>query len=155
VPRPSANAKPPPPMQQTDGFEAMRRAHQSEIAEDYVELIAALIAEKGEARPVDIAACLGVSQPTVSKNLARLKRDKLVRHAPYRAVFLTDAGQDLAEACAKRHRIVVQFLVAIGIDPDTAEQDAEGIEHHVSEATLAAFTRFIDGAKHLEQENIR
>jgi len=128
----------------TDGFEAMRRAHQSEMAEDYVELIAALIAEKGEARPVDIATCLGVSQPTVSKNLARLKRDGKILHTPYRAVFLTATGKALAQACAKRHRIVVNFLITLGIDPKTAEQDAEGIEHHVSEATLAAFTRFIE-----------
>jgi len=140
----SAKTKPPSNIPQTDGFEAMRRAHQSEMAEDYVELIAALIAEKGEARPVDIATCLGVSQPTVSKNLTRLKRDGLVEHAPYRAVFLTSAGQALAQSCAKRHRIVVSFLIALGIDPRTAEQDAEGIEHHVSEATLAAFSRFIE-----------
>jgi len=145
MPKSATDTNHAPARQQASGFEAVRRSHQTEMAEDYVELIAALITQHGEARPVDIAACLGVSPPTVSKNLTRLKRDKLVLHAPYRAVFLTDTGQDLAAACAKRHRIVVQFLIAIGIDPDTAEQDAEGIEHHVSEATLTAFTKYIEG----------
>ncbi len=146
MPKPSASASASPvyAIPQTDGFEATRRAHQSEMAEDYVELIASLIAEKGEARPVDIATCLGVSQPTVTKNLARLKRDGLISHTPYRAVFLTATGKALGQACAKRHRIVVSFLIALGIDAATAEQDAEGIEHHVSKATLAAFSEFIE-----------
>ena len=127
-----------------DGFESVRRARQSEMAEDYVELVAELIEQTGEARPVDIAVHLGVSQPTVSKNLGRLKRDGLVRHDPYRSVFLTDTGQELAESCRRRHRIVVSFLIAIGVDPVIAEHDAEGIEHHVSDETLEAFTRFIE-----------
>jgi len=144
VPESPSDAEFPPAELQADCFEAVRRAHQSEMAEDYVELIAALIAQKGEARPVDIACCLGVSQPTVSKNLNRLKRDGMVNHAPYRAVFLTEEGQALALACARRHRIVVSFLVALGVDGETAEQDAEGLEHHVSDRTLAAFMRFIE-----------
>lgn len=128
---------------QATGFESVRIAHQSEVAEDYVELIAELIEQNGEARPVDIAKRFGVSQPTVTKNIARLKRDGLVRHEPYRSVFLTDIGRDLAEACRKRHRIVVAFLISIGVSPETAEHDAEGIEHHVSNETLDAFTKII------------
>ncbi|KZL22151.1 Transcriptional regulator MntR [Pseudovibrio axinellae] len=127
---------------QAERFESVRRAHQSEMAEDYVELIAELIVEHGEARPVEIAERLGVSQPTVTKNLARLKRDGLVIHAPYRSVFLTDEGKALAEICRKRHRIVVNFLKALGIKESIAEHDAEGIEHHVSKETLAAFESF-------------
>jgi len=129
---------------QADGFQAVRDAHQSEMAEDYVELIAELIEINGEARPVDISARLGVTQPTVSKNLGRLKAAGLVAHERYRSVFLTEAGGALAEHCRRRHRTVVAFLLALGLDPDTAELDAEGIEHHVSDATLEAFSRFID-----------
>lgn len=109
------------------------------MAEDYVELIAELIETRGEARPVDIAERLGVKPPTVTKNISRLKAAGLVRREPYRAIFLTDAGRNLAETCRKRHRIVVAFLLSLGIDEETAERDAEGIEHHVSEATLEAF----------------
>lgn len=127
---------------QANGFESVRLAHQNEMAEDYVELIAELTEQHGEARPVDIAGRLGVSQPTVSKNLGRLKRDGLVTHEPYRSVFLTVAGTTLAETCRKRHRIVVSFLKALGLPTDVAEHDAEGIEHHVSAETLAAFSSF-------------
>jgi len=127
---------------QADGFQAVRDAHRAEIVEDYVELIAELIATTGEARPVDIAARMGVTQPTVAKNLARLKREGYVTRERYRSVFLTEAGRTLAEACRRRHRIVHDFLIALGLDPETAEQDAEGIEHHVSEKTLALFESY-------------
>ena len=129
--------------EQADAFQLTREAHRSEINEDYVELIAELIEQKGEARPVEIAERMGVKQPTVTKTLARLQREGLIVRRPYRAVFLTDAGQALAEACRRRHRLVVAFLIALGVDEATAEQDAEGIEHHVSDRTLAAFARFI------------
>ncbi len=116
------------------------------MAEDYVELIAELIEVQGEARPVDIAERFGVKPPTVTKNISRLKAAGLVRRERYRSIFLTDEGQALADACRRRHRIVVAFLINLGIDQETAERDAEGIEHHVSEATLAAFQRAIDAS---------
>ena len=87
-----------------------------------------------------------LAQPTVSKNLQRLKSEGLIVHEPYRAVFLTDAGRALADACRIRHRIVVSFLSALGVSPEVAEHDAEGIEHHVSDETLAAFSAFIENA---------
>jgi DtxR family manganese transport transcriptional regulator len=127
------------PEAQAEGFATVRQAHESEMAEDYVELIAELIETRGEARPVEIAERLGVKPPTVTKNISRLKAAGLVRREPYRAIFLTDSGQELAEACRQRHRIVVAFLCSLGIDEETAERDAEGIEHHVSETTLVAF----------------
>jgi DtxR family transcriptional regulator, manganese transport regulator len=133
----------PPTDGRVEGFVAMRQAHENEIAEDYVELIAELIETKGEARPVDIAERLSVKPPTVTKNLSRLQRDGFVSQQRYRSVFLTDLGKQLAERCRQRHRTVVAFLLALGLDEATAEQDAEGIEHHCSDATLAAFERFI------------
>lgn len=128
--------------EQASRFEAVRLAHQSEVVEDYVELIADLINQNGAARAVEIAERLGVTQPTVSKNLARLKREGLILHEPYRSIRLTEAGGKLAEACRKRHRIVVDFLVALGVPEDIAEHDAEGIEHHVSAETLEIFRNF-------------
>jgi len=129
---------------QREGFHAARKARRSELVEDYVELIAELIGQEGVARPVDIARRLGVKQPTVSKNLARLKREGYILHERYRSIFLTDLGQDLAAICRARHRTIVSFLIALGLDKATAEQDAEGIEHHVSDQTLLAFKQFID-----------
>lgn len=131
------------PGEQADAFQLTREAHRREVNEDYVELIADLIDQKGEARSVEIAERLGVTQPTVAKTLARLQREGLVVRRRYRSVFLTETGQSLAEACRRRHRLVVSFLVALGVDEATAERDAEGIEHHVSERTLKAFEAFV------------
>lgn len=124
------------------GFQAVRDAHRSEIVEDYVELIAELIEHNGEARPVDIAARMGVTQPTVTKNLSRLKREGFITRERYRSIFLTELGESLAQECRLRHQIVFDFLIALGLDSDTATQDAEGIEHHVSDRTLAVFKEF-------------
>ena len=75
-----------------ENFRQVRQARRAELAEDYVELIADLIANGREARQVDIAARLGVAQPTVAKMLKRLARDGWVVQRPYRGVFLTPAG---------------------------------------------------------------
>ncbi|TNC14828.1 manganese-binding transcriptional regulator MntR [Methylobacterium terricola] len=124
------------------GFRQVREARRLELVEDYVELIADLIGDGGEARQVDIAARLGVAQPTVAKMLKRLAEDGLVQQRPYRGVFLTEAGRALAAEARERHRIVESFLLALGVSPDVARCDAEGIEHHVSGETLEAFRRF-------------
>lgn len=126
-----------------ENFRQVRQARRAELAEDYVELIADLIADGREARQVDIAARLGVAQPTVAKMLKRLARDGWVRQRPYRGVFLTPAGEALALASRERHRTVEQFLLALGVQPETARRDAEGIEHHVSAETLAAFQSYV------------
>lgn len=128
---------------QAANFQRVREAHQTEVAEDYVELIADLIVATGEARAVDIARRLGVSHPTVVKAIGKLQRDGLVESLPYRSIFLTETGRTMAERCKRRHVAVLGFLKALGVDEETAERDAEGIEHHVSEETLRAFERFI------------
>jgi DtxR family manganese transport transcriptional regulator len=102
-----------------------------------------LIAAHGEARATEVAKRLGVAHPTALKCIARLKREGLATSRPYRGVFLTDAGAALAEKVRARHRLIVDTLCAIGVPPEAAEADAEGMEHHASEATLAAFARFL------------
>ncbi len=124
-------------------FGKARTAQASAVLEDYAELIADLLASEGEARPTDIARRLGVSHATAIKAISRLKREGLATARPYRGVFLTEAGERLAARVRERHRLVVDLLVALGVPAEAAEQDAEGIEHHVSDATLAAFSRFL------------
>ncbi|MGO3127615.1 MAG: manganese-binding transcriptional regulator MntR [Luteimonas sp.] len=128
---------------QVESFRQVREARRSELVEDYVELISDLIADGGEARQVDIAERLGVAQPTVARMLQRLVRDGLVMQKPYRGAFLTDAGETLARASRARHQTVEAFLVALGVPPDIARRDSEGIEHHVSPETLAIFEAFV------------
>ncbi len=129
---------------QSESFRQTRQARRLELVEDYVELIDDLIAAQGEARQVDIAERLGVAQPTVAKMLKRLTEEGLVSQQPYRGVFLTEPGQRLANGARERHRIVEAFLIALGVSPETARRDAEGIEHHVSAETLAAFRAFTE-----------
>ncbi|PCI98402.1 MAG: transcriptional regulator MntR [Alphaproteobacteria bacterium] len=134
------------PKQQASWFERVRHAHQSENAEDYVELIADLIEVNGEARVVDLSKRFGISHATVNKTITRLKKEGLVISEPYRSLFLTDEGRELAQTCKERHIIVAEFLKSIGVSDDVAEMDAEGVEHHVSKETLAAFQKQIDKA---------
>ena len=128
-------------------FDRIRRAHQSEVAEDYVEMISDLIEETGEARTVDLAARFGVTSPTVNAIVRRLQRENLVETRPYRSIFLTEAGKALAESSRARHQIVRDFLVTIGVPETIAEEDAEGVEHHVSEETLAVFAQITAAGK--------
>ncbi len=126
---------------QAENLSQTRREHASEVAEDYVEAIADLMAEIGEARVVDLARRLGVTHVTVNRTVGRLQKAGFVTSRPYRAIFLTDKGRGLAASCKSRHETVVAFLRSIGIPERVAEMDAEGIEHHVSPETLAAFER--------------
>jgi DtxR family transcriptional regulator, manganese transport regulator len=132
---------------QAEDLSRTRREHAQEIAEDYVEAIADLVAETGEARVVDLARRLGVTHVTVNRTIVRLKRAGFVTSQPYRAIFLTDKGRDLAAACKIRHETVVAFLRSLGIPERVAEMDAEGIEHHVSPDTLAAFKMALRNAR--------
>jgi DtxR family manganese transport transcriptional regulator len=124
-------------------FGKTRSAQSGALLEDYVELIADLLTANGEARPTDVARRLGVSHPTAIKTISRLKREGLATGRPYRGIFLTDKGQKLATRVRARHRLVVDVLLALGVPAEAAESDAEGIEHYVSETTLAAFADFL------------
>lgn len=134
VPRPSDDAP------DSTRFIRTRAAHSDETAEDYVEAIDSLIAQHGQARVGDLARLMGVSHVTVSRIIARLAKPDvaLVETAPYRPIILTAKGKRLAARARERHQIVADFLRAIGVPDAQAEIDAEGIEHHASQATLDA-----------------
>jgi DtxR family manganese transport transcriptional regulator len=115
-----------------------------ELAADYVELIEDLTHEFGEARAADLATRMGVSHVTVSKTLQRLVRDGFVTYRPYRSIFLTETGKELARAARERHHLLLRFLEWLGLPPIICEQDAEGMEHHISEETLCALRARLD-----------
>lgn len=142
-PAPRGPVKARPPEEEADRHRRARAARSTQTTEDYAEVIADLIDSAGEARVVDIARRLGVTHVTVVRTIGRLKRDGLVAMQPYRSVFLTVPGREMADRVRRRHRVVVEFLEAIGVKPQAAQIDAEGIEHHVSAQTLAAFERFL------------
>ena len=123
-------------------FKKVRDAHRTENTEDYLEIIADLLNAKGEARIVDIANKLDIAQATANKTIQRLQNQGYVKKEPYRSIFLTLKGQEVASVSKKRHIIVLTFLKKLGLDLKTAEADAEGIEHHVSDKTLKKMERF-------------
>jgi DtxR family transcriptional regulator, manganese transport regulator len=128
----------------TNRYQRTRDDHSREVAEDYVELIDAVIQERGKARTVDLATRLGISHVTVTKTLQRLIREGLVTSEPYRDIELTKQGKTMAIAAKTRHELVHAFLLSIGVPADVAETDTEGIEHHVSEETLQAMRRHLE-----------
>lgn len=128
-------------------FQRVREAHRTEMAEDYVELIGDLIAASGEARLTDLAENMGVTHATASKVVQRLQKAGLVQSRPYRSIFLTEAGEKVAQTSRERHQIVHDFLRAIGVSEATADADSEGMEHHCSDETLAILARMTERLK--------
>jgi DtxR family manganese transport transcriptional regulator len=106
-------------------------------------MIAELIATTGEARVTDLARRMAVTHVTVNRTIQRLRRAGLVTAQPYQAIFLTAAGRRLSEESRRRHELVSRFLESLGVPRAVALADAEGMEHHVSKETLAAFVRHL------------
>src|SRR5690606_22187215 len=129
-----------------DGHRRTRRDHAAETAEDYVEAISEVLAEKGVCRVIDLARRFDVSHVTVTKIVARLKEGGLVVTEPYKPLELTETGRRLAAKTRRRHEVVFNFLRAIGVSEATAATDSEGIEHHVSPETLEVMRAFVSGA---------
>lgn len=125
-------------------FVKVRADHASETAEDYVEAVSDILHRQGECRVTDLAKHLGVSHVTVSRIIARLQDEELVTTEPYRPIRLTAAGERLAAQTRQRHGVVLAFLRALGVPDADAQRDAEGIEHHVGQATLVAMRGFLD-----------
>ena len=123
-------------------YTKVRKAHKTENTEDYLELIAELISKKGEVRIVDLASRLNIAQATANKTVQRLKIQGYIKKEPYRSIFLTFKGQKIASQSRKRHNIVYNFLLNLGVDYRTAAEDAEGVEHHVSKKTLNKMAKF-------------
>ena len=121
-----------------------RQDHSTEIAEDYVELIADIIEESGACRVTAIARRMGVSHVTASRTVGRLASSGLVVTKHHHPVELTPKGKRLANSMRKRHQIVYDFLKHIGVSDATADSDAEGIEHHCSVETIQAMSRALD-----------
>jgi DtxR family transcriptional regulator, manganese transport regulator len=131
--------------------ERTRDDHATELAEDYVEAIADLIEAHGQCRIRDLARHFGVTHVTVNRAVSRFQRDGLVSTERYGPVELTPEGVKLAEASRRRHEIVYQFLLALGVGEKTAAIDSEGMEHHVSPETLQRMKAYTKRARSREK----
>lgn len=110
----------------------------SQSAEDYLERIHELIQEKGYARVVDIASSLNIKQASVTSMVQKLGELGYLNYEKYRGLILTDKGRAVARAIQRRHETLSRFFSLIGLDPETQRTDIEGIEHHLSPATVDA-----------------
>ncbi len=118
--------------------------HNSTAVEDYLERILELIKAKGYARVVDIATSLRISQASVTNMVQRLDADGLLKYEKYRGLVLTAAGETLARKIARRHELLTEFLRLLGLDQRVIDHDVEGMEHHISPATLRAIEALTD-----------
>ncbi|WP_146581747.1 manganese-binding transcriptional regulator MntR [Neorhodopirellula pilleata] len=132
-------------------YQRTRSDHASEVAEDYVEAIADAIADAGVCRAMDLVSHFDVTHATVSKTVGRLQRDGLVETSPYQPITLTSKGKRLATKSRRRHEVVKSFLKRIGVSESAAAIDSEGIEHHVSDETLAAMKQVLDSGLPMKQ----
>jgi len=118
----------------------------SESAEDYLERIYELIEDKGYARMVDIARTLRIRQASVTQMVQKLGENGFVRYEKYRGLVLTSKGKGVARAVRRRHQVLEEFFGLLGVNGETAQRDLEGIEHHLSTASVArieALVRFL------------
>jgi DtxR family manganese transport transcriptional regulator len=122
------------------------------MAEDYAELVLDL-EKAGTVRPADLARGLGVSHVTVLRALDRLARNGIILRDERGEIQLSLEGRALGEACMARHRLVVSFLEKLGVPPEVAAVDAEGLEHHLSPVTLERIAGWVERIS-LEQENL-
>ena len=109
-----------------------------ESAEDYLEAILMLREEKGMARSVDVAEKLGVSKPSVSVAMKKLRENGYIRMSTDNLISLTDKGYAIARKIYDRHQALTKYLIQIGVPEEIAREDACKIEHDLSEESFAA-----------------
>ncbi|KFM21108.1 Transcriptional regulator MntR protein [Marine Group I thaumarchaeote SCGC AAA799-B03] len=111
--------------------------------EDYLEIISELVELKGYATTLDISRHMNVSAPSVTKMLQRLDEGGYLEYEKYHGINLTKKGTEVAEGIRQKHGILLEFFEILGIGYDTANQDAEGIEHHLNPKTIKQLRKFI------------
>ena len=115
------------------------RIHKS--AEDYLEMILRLSEEKGYVRSVDIAQGLSVSKPSVSVAMKQLREGGYITMGKDNYISLTESGMEIAQRIYDRHKVLTKLLIHLGIDPDTAQDDACKVEHDISPETFDALVK--------------
>lgn len=111
-----------------------------ESLENYLKQILILLETKGYARSKDIAESLGVTKPTVCVAMKKLKEDGYIMMKDRSPVYLTDKGYSIARQFYDRYKVLTRLLVQLGVDEQTAAEDACRLEHDLSEQSFAAIT---------------
>ena len=130
-------------------LDSIKAAHQSEKSsystrmEDYLEVISELVELKGYATTLDISRYMNVSAPSVTKMLQRLDEGGFLEYEKYHGINITNKGAQVAEGIRQNHGILLEFFDILGVGYDTANQDTEGIEHHLNPKTIKQLRKFI------------
>ena len=121
-----------------------KKEDRTDRMEDYLEVIYELVEQKGYATTVDISNYLNVSSPSVTKMTQRLDETGYLKYEKYRGIRLTDEGVRIAQNIRNRHGLLAEFFKMIGVDEESANSDAEGIEHHLHPETIKRLEDFMN-----------
>ena len=122
---------------------SVKKEDRTDRMEDYLEVIYELVQQKGYATTVDISGYLNVSSPSVTKMMQKLDETGYLKYEKYRGIRLTNEGIRIARNIRNRHGLLAEFFKIIGVDEETANNDAEGIEHHLHPETMKKLEDFI------------
>lgn len=117
--------------------------HLQESGEMYLETIHVLTKKLGVVRSIDICEEMGYSKPSVSRAMSILKEGGYIVVEKGGHIVLTETGREVAEKIYNRHTLLTKFLIGIGVDEETAADDACKLEHHISDTTYEAIKKHI------------
>jgi len=123
---------------------SVKKEDRTDRMEDYLEVIYELVEQKGYATTVDISNFLNVSSSSVTKMMQRLDETGYLEYEKYRGIRLTEEGIRIAQNIRSRHGLLAEFFRIIGVDEESANNDAEGIEHHLHPETIRKLEEFIN-----------
>lgn len=109
-----------------------------ESGEMYLETIYILSRQSGSVRSIDVAEHLGYSKPSVSRAVGLLEKDGLLRRDETGALMLTETGEEKARQIYERHTVLTKLFIRLGVDEETAAEDACRIEHYISDQSFEA-----------------
>ena len=130
-------------------LESIKAAHKTKkissttSEEDYLEVIAELVELKGYATTLDISRFMNVSPPSVTKMLQKLDEKKYLEYEKYHGINLTAIGRQVADTIRKKHSTLLEFFEILNVGQGIANQDTEGLEHHLNDRTIRKLRKFI------------
>jgi len=130
-------------------LESIKAAHKtikkesSTTREDYLEIISELVELKGYATTLDISRYMNVSPPSVTKMLQKLDEKKYLEYEKYHGINLTDIGRQVADTIRRKHSTLLEFFEILNVGKGIANQDTEGLEHHLNDKTIRQLRKFI------------
>jgi len=130
-------------------LESIKAAHKTKkisstiSEEDYLEVIAELVELKGYATTLDISRFMNVSPPSVTKMLQKLDEKKYLEYEKYHGINLTDIGKQVATTIRRKHSTLLEFFEILNVGKGIANQDTEGLEHHLNDKTIRQLRKFI------------